>query len=435
MDPGNWATDLEGGARFGYQLLWVLVACNLIALLLQTLAARLGLITGCDLAQACRELYPRPAVYMLWALCEIAIIACDLAEVIGSAVALNLLFNIPMLWGALITVGDVLLILMLQRAGARRLEAVALVMVLTIAACFAVELYLVEPHWHDAAIGLIPRIDSASLYIAVGILGATVMPHNLYLHSALVKTRSVSTGAQARTRALRFTFIDTLISLNFAFLINAAILLMAAAVFFHNRVQVDDLRVAHQLLAPLLGASLASVLFAVALLCAGQSATITSTLAGQIVMEGFLRLRLSPVLRRLLTRGIAVMPALAVLAIAGEKSALDLLVVTQVVLSLQLPFAIVPLLRFTGSQALMQEAANKTLIRWIGWTIAGAVTVANGWLALRLIGADEHATWPMYALVLYALALGWITFTPLRRQSGFGARAAHLEVKAFPGTP
>src|SRR5690349_1905741 len=249
MDPGNWATDLEGGARFGYQLLWVLVACNLIALLLQTLAARLGLITGRDLAQACREFYPRPAVYMLWGLCEIAIIACDLAEVIGSAVALNLLFKIPMLWGALITVADVLLILMLQRAGARRLEAVALVMVLTIAACFAVELYLVQPHWSEAARGLQPRIDGASLYIAIGILGATVMPHNLYLHSALVKTRVVAARREARALALRFTFIDTLLSLNFAFFINAAILIVAAAVFFRNATPVDDLREAHRLLA------------------------------------------------------------------------------------------------------------------------------------------------------------------------------------------
>jgi manganese transport protein len=414
MDPGNWATDLEGGARFGYQLLWVLVACNLIALLLQTLAARLGLVTGRDLAQACRELYPRPAVYLLWVLCEIAIIACDLAEVIGSAVALNLLFGIPMLWGALITVADVLLVLMLQRSGARRLEAIALVLVLTIALCFAVELYLVRPQWHEAARGLVPRIDGASLYVAIGILGATVMPHNLYLHSALVKTRVVAPGPAARQRALRFTFVDTFLSLNFAFFINAAMLITAAGVFFAAGVPVDDLREAQRLLAPLLGATLASILFAVALLCAGQAATITGTLAGQIVMEGFINLRLPLGLRRVLTRGLAVVPAVVVLAVAGEKRALDLLVVTQIILSLQLPFAIIPLIRFTSHAGLMREAANSVGIRYAGWIIAAAITFANGWLALRT-GAGSAISVPMLGgIALYAAALLWITATPLR---------------------
>jgi len=416
MDPGNWATDLEGGARFGYQLLWVLAASNLIALVLQTLAARLGLVRGLDLAQACREMYPRPAVYTLWILCEIAIIACDLAEVIGSAVPLNLLFDIPMLWGATITVLDVLLILVLQRFGARRLEAVALVMVLTIAACFAVELYLVEPNWSEAARGLQPRIEGASLYIAIGILGATVMPHNLYLHSALVKTRVVAPRPDARARALRFTFIDTLLSLNFAFFINAAILIVSAAVFFRNGTPVDDLREAHRLLAPLLGVSIASVLFAIALLCAGQAATITGTVAGQIVMEGFLRLRLSPTARRLLTRLLAVVPALVVLKVAGEQSALDLLIVTQVVLSLQLPFAIVPLLRFTNSRDVMQEWRSPAGIRWLGWLIAALIIGANGWLAVNTAGGMwQNQRWTLCIMLLYAATLAYVALTPLKQ--------------------
>jgi manganese transport protein len=429
MDPGNWATDLEGGARFGYQLLWVLAISNLVALLLQTLAARLGLVSGLDLAQACREMYRPPAACMLWFLCEIAIIACDLAEVIGSAVALNLLFEIPMIWGATITVVDVLMILMLQRFGARRLEAVALVMVLTIAACFAFELCLVHPDWREAARGLRPRIDRSSLYIAIGILGATVMPHNLYLHSALVKTRVVAPRPHAQARALRFNFIDTLLSLNFAFLINAAILIVSAAVFFRAGVPVDDLRDAHRLLAPLLGVSVASVLFAVALLCAGQAATVTGTLAGQIVMEGFLRLRISPVARRMLTRLLAVVPAVAVLEFAGEQSALDLLVVTQVVLSLQLPFAIVPLIRFTSSRHLMQRWASGVTMRCLGWMIVASITAANAWLALNTTGSVQ-GRWIVWGVLIYAAALAYVVFVPLRPASsastdgGFAAQSA-----------
>jgi manganese transport protein len=429
MDPGNWATDLEGGARFGYQLLWVLAVSNLVALLLQTLAVRLGLVSGLDLAQACREMYRRPAAYMLWFFCEIAIIACDLAEVIGSAVALNLLFGIPMIWGAIITVVDVLMILMLQRFGARKLEAVALVMVLTVAACFAFELYLVHPDWREAARGLRPQIDRSSLYIAIGILGATVMPHNLYLHSALVKTRVVAPQAQAQARALRFNFIDTLLSLNFAFLINAAILIVSAAVFFRAAVPVDDLRDAHRLLAPLLGASIASALFAVALLCAGQAATVTGTLAGQIVMEGFLKLRLSPMVRRLLTRLLAVVPAIAVLELAGEKSALNLLVITQVVLSLQLPFAIVPLIRFTSSRHVMQQWASGVTVRWLGWMIVASITAANVWLVINTVAAIQ-SHWMVLCVFVYAAALGYVAFARLRpapyssHDRGFAVRPA-----------
>jgi manganese transport protein len=341
MGSGNWATDLEGGARFGYQLLWVLLASNLVAMLLQSLSARLGIVSGHDLAQSCREHYPRPTALALWLLAEVAIIACDLAEVLGSAIALNLLFGIPMLWGVLITGFDVLLILALQHYGVRKLEAVIAVMVLTIGTCFALEIALAEPDWHGVLAGFAPRPDSSSLLIAIGILGATVMPHNLYLHSSLVRTRRIGTGFAAMREAIRYNLIDTVLALNIAFLINAAILVLSASVFFSRGIEVTDLRQAHELLSPLLGTALASAAFAVALLTAGQSSTITGTLAGQVVMEGFLQIRLTPVVRRLLTRGLAIVPAVAVLAAYGENGMLPLLIASQVVLSLQLPFAMV----------------------------------------------------------------------------------------------
>ncbi|HZP88386.1 MAG TPA: Nramp family divalent metal transporter [Burkholderiales bacterium] len=422
MDPGNWATDLEGGARFGYQLLWVLVLSNLIALLLQTLCARLGVVSGFDLAQACRAYYPRPAVYGLWLLCEVAIIACDLAEVIGSAIALNLLFDIPMVWGAAITALDVFLILLLQQHGARRLEALILVAVLTIAVCFALELTFVQPDWSAVASGLRPRLDDATLYIAIGILGATVMPHNLYLHSSLVKTRNIAPLRAARVKALRYYFVDTAIALNFAFLINASILIVAAAVFFTRGVEVGDLREAYRLLSPLLGVGLASSLFAIALLCAGQSATITGTLAGQIVMEGFLRLRISPVMRRLLTRGLAVLPAIAVLAIYGEARTIDLLVATQVVLSLQLPFAIVPLIRFTGDARVMSDFASGFLLKTAAWASAAFVVTANCWLVAETLLGWEHPPAAIAVGLAYALALIYVAVVPL--QSRIGANSS-----------
>ena len=415
MDPGNWATDLEGGARFGYQLLWVLVISNLIALLLQTLSARLGVVSGMDLAQACRALYPRPAVFALWLLAEAAIIACALAEVIGSSIALNLLFGLPMVVGALITVVDVLLILLLQRYGARRLEAIVTVFVLTIAGCFMIELYLVQPAWGEMVAGLRPQLSGDSLLIAIGILGATVMPHNLYLHSALVKTRAIAPTTTARARALRFYFVDTLVALNFAFLINAAILVVAAAVFFRNGLAVNDLREAHRLLTPLLGVGFASSLFAIALLCSGQSSTITGTMAGQVVMEGFLQLRISPVARQLLTRLFAVVPAAGVLALAGEQRTIELLVLTQVVLSLQLPFAIVPLVRFTGWRGLMGEFTNGAKVKCLGWVSAAFVIAANAWLVMR-----ATSDWPGALITLvtvaYAGLLAYITLVPLPGQ-------------------
>ena len=417
MDPGNWATDLEGGARFGYQLLWVLVVSNLIALLLQTLCARLGVVSGLDLAQACRVLYPRPAVYALWILCEIAIVACDLAEVIGSAVALNLLFGIPVVWGAAITALDVFLILLLQQYGARRLEAIIVVAVLTIAACFAVELWLVQPQWGEVAAGLTPRLDDASLYIAIGILGATVMPHNLYLHSSIVKTRAVGPAAVEQRRALRYYLVDTALALNFAFLINAAILIVAAGVFHREGIVVDDLREAHRLLSPLLGAGIASFLFAIALLCSGQSATITGTLAGQIVMEGFLDLRLPPLLRRALTRGLAVIPAIGVLAFTGEDGTIALLVATQVVLSLQLPFAIIPLIRFTSSEQVMGGFATPVVIKALAWGSAAFVVTANVWLVGSKLVSWESRAAAVVVGCAYLAFLAYVTF----------ARLAHRE--------
>ncbi len=420
MDPGNWATDLEGGARFGYQLLWVLALSNLIALLLQTLCARLGVVSGLDLAQGCRALYPAPAAWLLWLLCEVAIIACDLAQVIGSAVALNLLFGIPMLWGAALTVLDVLLILLLQRHGMRRLEALVVAAILTIAACFAVELWLVRPDWGGVAAGLRPRLPPEAVYIAIGMLGATVMPHNLYLHSALVKTRLVDSTVAARTRALRYNLVDTVLALNFAFLVNASILIVAAAVFYRHGVAVGDLREAQQLLSPLLGVGLASTLFAVALLCAGQSATVTSTLAGQIVMEGFLRLRVSPVVRRLLTRGLALLPALIVLAAYGEERTLDLLVATQVVLSLQLPFAIVPLVRFTGSEQLMGRFRNSALLHAAATACALFVIAANAWLVVRTAIEWDSPRSAAFVAVAYALFLLYVACVKLARPAREG---------------
>lgn len=422
MDPGNWATDLEGGASFGYQLLWVLVMANLMAILLQSLAARLGIVTGRDLAQACRDQYPLPAAYGLWVLGELAIIACDLAEVLGTAIALNLLFDIPLLWGVLITGLDVLLLLALQRYGIRKLEAFILTLVLTIGACFAVELFLIRPDVREVASGLVPRLDAASLYVAIGILGATVMPHNLYLHSALVQTRRVGLAPVAKREAIRYNFIDTTLSLNIALLINASILIVAASVFYTRGIAVDEIGQAQQLLAPLLGTGLASLVFAIALLCAGQSSTFTGTLAGQIVMEGFLRVKMSPVLRRLLTRSLAIVPAVLVISAFGDKSTLQLLILSQVILSLQLPFAIVPLIRFTSDRRQMGVFANAGWVRTLAWGVATVIIGLNTWLVMQTAAgwtarAGSYAAYLWSVLSLTGLAvlllLAWITFAPL----------------------
>lgn len=388
MDPGNWATDLAGGARFGYTLLSVILLSNLMAIVLQALALRLGIATGRDLAQACRDHYSRPVSFILWILCEIAIAACDLAEVIGSAIALNLLFGIPLLWGVCITAVDVLLILLLQHRGFRWLEAFVIVLVATIGACFAIELLLAQPALGEMLRGLIPATeiisDKSKLYIAIGILGATVMPHNLYLHSSIVQTRNFGETVAAKREAIKFATIDSTLALFFAFFINAAILILAAATFHTTGNQgVADIGDAHQLLAPLLGTSMASILFAVALLASGQNSTITGTLAGQIVMEGFLNIRLPAWLRRLITRLIAIVPAVIVTAISGERGTGQLLILSQVILSMQLSFAVVPLVIFTSEKAKMGVFVNPRWLKVLAWSVAGVIGSLNAWLLVE----------------------------------------------------
>ena len=389
MDPGNWATDLAGGSRFGYTLLSVVLLSNLMAILLQALALKLGIVTGRDLAQACRDHYSRPVSFALWILCEIAIAACDLAEVIGSAIALNLLFGIPLLWGVCLTALDVLLILALQNRGIRWLEAFIIALIVTIGACFAVELAMARPAIAAVLGGLVPRVEivtnPAMLYIAIGILGATVMPHNLYLHSALVQTRAVGDAPEDKREAIRYATIDSTAALLFAFFINAAILIMAAATFHttghHDVAEIGE---AYRLLTPLLGTTLASVLFAVALLASGQNSTITGTVAGQIVMEGFLDIRLPPWLRRLITRLVAIVPAVIVTALYGEKGTGVLLILSQVILSLQLSFAVIPLVLFTGQRSKMGEFANGRTLSAVAWVTTAVIVALNGWLLIGL---------------------------------------------------
>jgi manganese transport protein len=391
MDPGNWATDIAGGARFGYTLLSVILLSNLMAILLQSLALRLGIVTGRDLAQACRDHYSRPVSFVLWVLCEIAIAACDLAEVIGAAIALNLLFGIPLIWGVVLTAFDVLLILLLQNRGFRWLEAFIIALIASIGICFAVELAMARPELAAVARGLVPTSEIVTnpmmLYIAVGILGATVMPHNLYLHSSIVQTRRVAPDPASKREAIRFATLDSTVALLFAFFINAAILILAAATFHQTGHQdVVDIGDAYHLLAPLLGTTAASTLFAVALLAAGQNSTITGTLAGQIVMEGFLDIRLPAWLRRLITRLIAIVPAVIVTALYGERGVAGLLILSQVILSLQLSFAVVPLVRFTGERRKMGEFANGRLLSAGAWAVAAVIVGLNGWLLVGVFG-------------------------------------------------
>ncbi|MGE0351683.1 MAG: Nramp family divalent metal transporter [Gemmatimonadales bacterium] len=390
MDPGNWATDLAGGARFGYTLLSVVLISNLMAMLLQALTVKLGVVTGRDLAQACRDHYSRPASLALWVLCEIAIAACDLAEVIGAAVALNLLFGIPLLWGVCLTALDVLLILFLQHRGFRYIEAVVIALVAVIGVCFSIELVMASPAGGELLRGLIPRAEIITnpgmLYIAIGILGATVMPHNLYLHSAVVQTRIVGSDSVSRREAIRFGTIDSTIALLLAFFINGAILVLSAAAFHKTGYQdVADITDAHHLLSPLLGTTLAGTLFAVALLASGQNSTLTGTLAGQVVMEGFLDLRLPPWLRRLITRLIAIVPAVIVTAAAGERGVGQLLILSQVILSLQLPFAVVPLVLFTGDRRKMGEFANGRWLTITAWVVTAAIIGFNAWLLVGVV--------------------------------------------------
>jgi manganese transport protein len=385
MDPGNWATDIAGGARFGYTLLSVIMISNLMAILLQALSARLGIASGRDLAQACRDSYSRRTTVALWILCEIAIAACDLAEVVGAAIALNLLFGVPLVWGVCLTALDVLVVLYLQHHGFRYVEALVVGLILAIAGSFAIELWLARPALGGVADGFLPRAEILTngemLYIAIGILGATVMPHNLYLHSSIVQTRKYLETVESKREAIRFASIDSAVALMSALFINAAILIMAAATFHGSgHEDIADISDAYQMLSPLLGTTMASVLFAVALLCAGQNATLTGTLAGQIVMEGFINLRMRPWLRRLVTRLIAIIPAVIVTVIYGERGTGPLLILSQVVLSLQLPFAVFPLVSFTSDPAKMGVFVNPPWVKLLAWTVAVIIAALNVWL-------------------------------------------------------
>src|SRR6059058_849110 len=382
MDPGNWATDLSGGARFGYALLAVVMISNLMAIMLQHLCIKLGVATGRDLAQACRDHYSTPTVWFLWILCEIAIAACDLAEVVGSAIGLQLLFGIPLVWGCIITALDVLAVLYLQTKGFRYIEALVITLIATIGSCFAAELIFSKPTLTGVMLGFIPGphivMDQGMLYVSIGIIGATVMPHNLYLHSSIVQTRKFEQTPVGRRQAIQFATIDSTVALMFALFINASILILSAAAFHWSGHQdVAEIQDAYRLLSPLLGVGIASILFAVALLASGQNSTLTGTLAGQIVMEGFLNFRITPWLRRLITRALAIIPAVLIIGIFGEGKTTQLLVASQVVLSMQLGFAVWPLMRFTNEKTKMGEFANRLWLKILGWTVAGIIIVLN----------------------------------------------------------
>src|SRR5712664_2196947 len=389
MDPGNWATDLAGGSRFGYALLSVVLLSNLMAILLQGLAAKLGIATGRDLAQACRDHYSRPTNLALWLLCEIAIAACDLAEVIGSAIALNLLFGIPLPYGIVITALDVLLVLYLQHKGFRLLEALVTVLIATIAGCFLFEILISRPEAGAIAAGFVPDptilTDGEKLYLAIGILGATVMPHNLYLHSSIVQTRRYEETPEGKREAVKYAFLDSTIALTFALFINAAILIVAAATFYRaGHHEVAEIQEAYRLLTPLLGVVGASAVFAFALLASGQNSTLTGTLAGQIVMEGFLNIRIRPWLRRLITRLIAIVPAALTAIFFGAHGTAQLLILSQVILSLQLSFAVFPLVRFTSERTKMGEFVNPTWLKALAYAVAIAIASFNAWLLVRI---------------------------------------------------
>jgi manganese transport protein len=391
MDPGNWATDLAGGASFGYTLLSVILVSSIFAIVLQHLALKLGVASGRDLAQACGDAFSKPVAIFLWVVCEIAIAACDLAEVIGSALALQLLFGIPILAGIVITILDVFLILYFQNKGFKVIESIVLSLLIVIVCCFAYELFVSQPSISGILSGLVPQtsvvMNPSQLYVAIGILGATVMPHNLYLHSSIVQTRAIKDTQEDKAKAIKFATWDSTISLGLAFFINAGILILAAAAFHgNNLIHVADIRDAYQLLDPVLGSKLASILFAVALLASGQNATLTGTLAGQIVMEGFLDLRIAPWLRRLITRLIAIIPAFFITWIYGESKIGELLVFSQVILSMQLSFAVIPLVMFTGDKQKMGEFANSPLLQGIVWVITSIILGLNMYLLGQVLG-------------------------------------------------
>lgn len=385
MDPGNWATDLAGGSQFGYALLFVIALSSVIAMILQHLAAKVGIVTGRDLAQLCRETYSKPVSILLWISAELMIIACDLAEVIGSAIALNLLFGIPLVIGILITAGDVLLLLLLQNKGFRYLEALIIVLIATIVACFGFELAIAHPAIGPLLSGFIPTTqlftNTEMLYIALGIIGATVMPHNLFIHSSVVQTRRYEEHEEGKREAVKFATYDSMIALTIAFFVNASILIVAAAAFYTTgHTDVTEIEDAYNLLAPVLGVSFAGILFGVALLAAGQNSTITGTLAGQIIMEGFLKWRIKPWLRRIITRLIAIVPALAVIIFFQDYGLGKLLILSQVILSIQLPFIVIPLVRFSGSESVMGSFKNGIVLSSVSYVIATVLVVLNGWL-------------------------------------------------------
>lgn len=410
MDPGNWATDIAGGSQFGYKLIWVLLMSNIMALLLQSLCARLGVVRGRDLAQASREAYNPYVNFILYILAEIAIVACDLAEVIGMAIGLNLLFGLPMIWGVSITALDTFLLLFLLNKGMRKMEVFIIGLIFIIGGSFVVEMFFAKPDMGDLMAGFIPSLpNSAALYIAIGIIGATVMPHNLYLHSSLVQSRKIERTKKGIKQALKFNFIDSAIALNLAFFVNAAILILAAAVFHKNGMfEVAEIQDAHALLAPLLGSNIAPTFFAIALIAAGQSSTLTGTLAGQIVMEGHLNLRIQPWVRRLITRMLAIIPAIFTVIYFGESGTGRLLVLSQVVLSLQLGFAIIPLIHFVSSKKLMGEFSIKWPMRIASWLVTLIIVALNGKLVFDEInGWLETADHPIYIWIfVIPIAIG-----------------------------
>jgi len=448
MDPGNWATDIAGGSQFGYRLLWVLMMSNIMALVLQNLSARLGIVRGRDLAQANRETYPRIINFCLYLLAEIAITACDLAEVLGMAIGIQLLTGLPLVYGVALTALDTILLLFLQRLGMRRLEAFILGLIAIVGISFFIELFIVKPELGEISRGLIPSLPgSAALYVAIGIIGATVMPHNLYLHSALVQTRKIKRGEPFIKKALKLNLLDSVIALNLAFLVNAAILILSGATFFKSgHINVTSIREAYKLFPVLLGSKLPSTLFAVALIAAGQSSTITGTLAGQIVMEGHLHLRINPLLRRIITRMLAIIPAVLVIGLSGENRVDQLLILSQVVLSLQLGFAVIPLIHFVSDKRKMGAFGIKTTTQFFAWSIAAVLLYLNLKLVweegIQLFALHGFLIWKILAVMvlLGALALlGYILFHPWFSKKeikdlplhGEGSAITKLEIPKF----
>jgi manganese transport protein len=425
MDPGNWATDLAGGSQFGYSLIWVLLMSNLMALLLQSLSARLGIVRGRDLAQANRETYPKGINFFLYILAEIAIAATDLAEVLGMAIGIQLLTGIPLLWAVLITVFDTFLFLLLQRLGIRKMEAFIICLVAIIGVSFLIEILMAKPALDEVVKGFVPHIkNETALYIAIGIIGATVMPHNLYLHSALVQTRKIKRDREGIKKALKLNFVDSAIALNMAFFVNAAILVLAASAFYYKgRTDVAEIKVAHELLNDMLGSKLAPILFAVALIAAGQSSTVTGTLAGQIVMEGYLRLRINPWIRRLMTRLVAIIPAVIVILINGENNIDSLLVLSQVILSMQLGFAIIPLIHFVSDKKLMGSYTIKIWVQILAWLIAAVLIYLNVRMVIgqtvTYFAESDNLFWKIVIIIgglLFLLLLITTIFYPLLKR-------------------